>query len=328
MQRISLGLWLAVAGAVASFVSLGTDWYVLNPNSKSPYIASAWIGVPHASDLVLASALVPTVIVILVAANRAPARGSAVGGIIAAVGAVGLAQLLYRIAIPPFGCLNYCTSAKSPPTTIQFGLYLAVVGCAAAFVGGLLHLRSAAARRAVPHTWAVPNQAGSTPLLSLSAVAAVLMIGIGFTALPFYSNAFSTGPAKDFTAWLAIPKTADQAVLLAGLVVFLVISAARRRAPLAPGAIGAVIAVAGLVAAVRILYRIVDGPFIDSSHQPGTGFAGNVTSTADVHVSAFIALACAAVIVLCGLGQALNYRRVDDGSAPTSPRATPAPASR
>lgn len=328
MQRISLGLWLAVAGAVASFVSLGTDFYVLNPNSKHPYIADAWIGVPHASDLILASALATTVVVILVATNRAPGRGSVVGGIIAAVGAVALAQLLYRIAVPPFACLNYCTSPSNVSVTIQFGLYLAVIGCAAAFVGGLLHMRSAAARQTELHRWAVANQAGASPLLILAAAASVLMVVIGFTVLPFYSNGFSSGSAQDFTGWLAIPKTADQAVLMAGVVVFLAVSAARRRAPLSPGGIGGVIAVAGLLASVRILYRIVDGPFIDSSHQPGTDFAGSVNSGADVHLSAFIALACAVVVFLCGIGQALNFRRDEGGTAPADPQASAAPASR
>ncbi len=329
MRRISLGLWLAVAGAVASFVSLGTDFYVVNPSSKSPNIVDAWIGLPHASDLVFASALVTTVMVILVASNRAPARGSLVGGAVALVGAIGLGQLLYRIALPPFGgCLSYgdCTSSKAT-VTILFGMWLAVAGCAAALVGGLLHVRSSAARETVPHWWATPDQAGSTPLLGLSGVAAVVMFASGFTLLPFYTNGFSSGPAKDWSAWIATPKTADLVLLLAAGVVFLVVSASRRRAPLSPGALGGAIVVAGLVCGVRILYRILDGPFISSSHEPGTTFAGSATSTAEVHVWAFIALAAAVVVVLCGIGQALNFRQETGADARVAGRPSASPVS-
>lgn len=329
MIRISLGLWLAVAGALASLVAVASDFYVVGVGTPNVTIQDAWIGLPHAADLVLASALTTTALVILAGVDRGPMRGRFIGAAVAAVGGIGLAQLIYRGIIPPFGgCLTYgdCGGAQSNVTLLT-GYYIAIAGCAAAVIGGLAHMASQSARRTVAASWAAPRQAGATPLLWVAAAGSVLMIGLGFTVLPFYRNGFSAGPPKDWSAWIAIPKTADLLVLLAASVVFLVISAARRRAPLEPAALGAVIGVAGLLATIRIAFRIVDGPFIDSSHQPGTTFAGSITSSAEVHIWAYVALICAIAVFLSGVAQVVSFREHPAASGsdidhPATPRSS------
>lgn len=307
MKRISPGLWVAVVGAIASLVAVGSDFYVLNPGGKSPSIVAAWIGLPHASDLVLASALVTSVLVVLVAMDRAPARGKTVGALVAAVGFIALAQLVYRIILPPFGgCLSYwnCSGSKSHVSLLP-GIYFGVVGAALALVGGLAHMASRTAADTAPHNPLAERQDGLTPLLGLAAGGAVVMIALGFNFMPFYTNGFSSGPGVDWSAWVAIPKTADLVLVMAGVVVFLAVSAARKRAPVSPAALGAIVAVAGLVSAERIGYRILDSPFVSSANQPGS-FAGGTNTTPNLHIWAFVALAGAIVMVLAGIGQSLS----------------------
>ncbi|MDP9023732.1 MAG: hypothetical protein M3N57_13750, partial [Actinomycetota bacterium] len=85
MSRLSIGLWIALAGAVLQFTALGSDFYTWDDNIKD-----AWFGVPHVSALLLASALTSVTLTGLSAANRQPVRGRWVGGLIAVVGLVAM----------------------------------------------------------------------------------------------------------------------------------------------------------------------------------------------------------------------------------------------
>ena len=46
MPALTVPLWLALAGALLQFVSLGTDFYLWEGTRQT-----AWFGVPHTSEL-------------------------------------------------------------------------------------------------------------------------------------------------------------------------------------------------------------------------------------------------------------------------------------
>ena len=98
MQGISPALYVALAGAALQFVSLGTDFYLWEGRRQS-----AWFGVPHASELILLSALVAVVLFALIAAGKSPMSGRKAGLTIGIVGLVATDQLGYRMVAPPFG---------------------------------------------------------------------------------------------------------------------------------------------------------------------------------------------------------------------------------
>lgn len=117
MQRITPWLWLALAGSVLQVVALvGPDFYMAQGERKD-----AWFGIPHASDLILLSALAAISMFTVTALRRNPVRGRSVGLIVGAVGLLATLQLGYRMVVPPFagdvpsnpgiigsGCLYYC----------------------------------------------------------------------------------------------------------------------------------------------------------------------------------------------------------------------------
>ncbi|MEJ7795933.1 MAG: hypothetical protein WKF50_10305, partial [Nocardioides sp.] len=105
MQRMSIWLWLAVGGATLQFSALGSNFYVINGKDGGT-TKDAWLGIPHASDLILASAVVTIVALTLSARGRSPVSGRTLGTAVAVVGGLATAQLAYRMAVPPFGCLT------------------------------------------------------------------------------------------------------------------------------------------------------------------------------------------------------------------------------
>ena len=97
MTRMTTWLWVGLAGAALQLVALGSDFYTVKGEAKD-----AWLGIPHASDLILLSAVVAIALITLTAAGRNPVRGRNVGLAIGIFGLLASLQLGYRMIAPPF----------------------------------------------------------------------------------------------------------------------------------------------------------------------------------------------------------------------------------
>lgn len=301
MARISAGLWVALAGAVLQVMALGSNYYVFQGGTRD-----AWQGIPHTSDLMLASALVTVALVSLTAGRRSPLRGRAVGLVIGIVGLLATAQLVYRMVIPPFGCLQYgCGVAEAKDVTLLTGIWVGLAGNVLTTVGGFLHAFSAAARATEARPWRSDRQPGINPWLGLAALGAVGMFVFPFTAFTFYTVSGFLGQRGTTTwgGWLSVPHTSSLVLAMAIGIVGLVLLAARKRAPMNPSALGAVVAVLAFTAGARILYRILAPPFSTAGGQ-----ANVQTGEVQIGLAAFLGLGCAVLALVAGIAQAVTHR--------------------
>jgi len=301
MRRITLWLWLALAGSILQFIALGSNFYVVNEQ-----VRDAWFGIPHASDLILLSAIVAVGAFALTALGRNPVRGRNVGLAVGIAGLLATLQLGYRMIIPPFGCLMYsCGPSEAADVTLLPGIWIGLVGCVAATVGGFLHSFSSVAKDTQARPWVAETQGGMNPWLGLAALGAVAQFVFGYTFFTFYTVTGFVGQEgpQSWGGWLATPHTSSLVLAITLVIVGLVVAAARGRSPLGPASLGGLIAVLGFASGVRILYRIVDPPF---------NTAGGSTNTAvesvTIHTSAYLAVIAAVVIVVAGIVQATTHR--------------------
>lgn len=302
MQRISIWLWVALGGAVLQGIALGSDFYVTGGERKS-----AWMGIPHTSDLLLLSAVVAIVLLILAGVDRSPLRGRTVGIAVGVVGLLAALQLGYRMIVPPFGCLTFWAcgfSSGGPDVTLLAGIWIGLVGSVAVALGGFLHAFSRAARETPARPPVAARQEGMNPWLGLAGLAAVGMFFFGFTIFSFYtvSGFLGQGGTASWGGWLSIPHTSSLVLLLSVAVLVLVAAAARNRAPLSPSSLGALVGVLGFIAGARILFRMFVSPF--------TSAGGGTTQVATVTIqpAAYVALAFAVLVVVAGVVQAVMYR--------------------
>ena len=317
MQRISIWLWLAVVGAALQLSALGSNFYVINGKDGGT-IKDAWLGIPHASDLILASAVVTVVALAVSARGRSPVSGRTLGTAVAVVGGLATAQLAYRMAVPPFGCLTYdCGASAKSDVTLLAGIWIGLIGCALALIGGLGHALSVAASRTPATPEVSDRQTGMTPWLGLAGLGLVVSFVGPFTFLDAYRVEGFMGSSSTATwgGWLSAPHTSS--LVLAAMIVgvTLVVAAARRRSLLSPSALGATLAVLGFVIASRELFRMLQPPFSSAGGQDTA--VGTVTILAGFWIG-FVAavVACVAATV-----QAFLYYResVPDEAATTSP---------
>ena len=306
MQRLSIWMWVALGGAVLGFVSLGSNFYMFQGEARS-----AWFGVPHTTELILISALVVVVLTSLTAMNRAPAGGRGVGLIIGLVALVATLQLGYRMLVPPFGgCLHYGCGFDNPrPIALEPGIWIAFAGTVSMMLGGFLHAASGAAKRTERRFWIAERQAGVTPWLGGAAVAAVAMFFFGFSGLfTFYTVAGfpQEGVTRSWAGWISLPHTSVLVVVSMLLVLGLVWMAARKRSPLAPGALGGVIAIVGFMALTRILYRMLDSPWVTAGS--GGGDQTHTATAVTLGWAAYASVAAAAVLTLAGIAQVAAHR--------------------
>ncbi len=300
MSRMTAGLWIATAAAVLQLTAIGTDFYQIGQDS----VRGAWLGIPHTTQLVLLSAVVSLVLVALTAGDRSPLRGRMVGAVIAGVGLIATAQLVYRMIVPPFGgCLtfNCAFTPNNPNVTLLTGIWIALVGNVGATLGGLVHAASSKAERTASRFWRADSQTGMTPWLGLAALSGAGMFLVGFTILDFYAVPTEEGGFTLWSAWIAIPHTSGLVLVAVLAIVGLAYAAARNRAPMNPQALGATVAVLGFLAASRTLYRIVVTPFYSG---PAAN-AGFPTGT-QIGASAWAALALGIVAIVAGIVHAVQ----------------------
>jgi len=304
MHRISAFLWLAAGGAVLQVVALGTNFY--ETTGKQAAVKSAWFGIPHASDLILAAAVVAILAVGLTAANRQPVRGRNLGLIVGVIGLLATAQLVYRMTTPPFGgCLQYgCGTNAAQDVNLLAGIWIALAGCVAVTVGGFLHAFTSAAREAGPHPLISAEQRGMSPWLGLSAVGAVAMFVFPFTGFTLYTVSGFLGQegTAPWGGWLSLPHTSSFVLAIMLIVVGLVIAAGRNRSPLQPAALGATVAILSFAAAARIFYRIIEDPFSTA------GGVDTAVGSVQVELAGYLGLAGAVVAVLGGIVHAVQHR--------------------
>jgi len=317
VQRISIWLWLAVGGATLQFSALGSNFYVINGKNGGT-TKDAWLGIPHASDLILSSAVVTIVALTLSARGRSPVSGRTLGTAVAVVGGLATAQLAYRMAVPPFGCLTYnCGATAKSDVTLLAGIWIGLIGCALALIGGLGHALSAAASRTPATPDVSDRQTGMTPWLGLAGLGLVVSFVGPFTFLDAYRVEGFMGSSSSATwgGWLSAPHTSSLVLAATIVGVTLVVAAARRRSLLSPSALGATLAVLGFVIASRELFRMLQPPFSSAGGQDTA--VGTVTILAGFWIG-FVAavVACVAATV-----QAVLYYResVSDEAATTSP---------
>ncbi len=302
MQRITPWLWLVLAGSVLQLIALGSNFYIFNDQ-----VRDAWFGVPHASDLILLSAVVAIGSFALTALGRNPIRGRNVGLATGIVGLLATLQLGYRIIIPPFGCLTYgCTPAEAADVTLLPGIWIGLAGCVVVTLGGLLHAFSRTARDTPAHPWIAEMQGGMTPWLGVAALGAVGQFIFGYTVFTFYAVTGFLGNegTQEWGGWLSTPHTSSLVLAISLIIVGLAWAAARERSPIGPAALGGLIAVLGFASASRIFYRIIQPPFTTAG---GTSDAHAVGSVA-IGPAAYLALASAVVIIVAGIVQAITNR--------------------
>lgn len=308
MAKITAWLWVALAGSVLQFIALGSNFYVVNDQ-----VRDAWFGIPHASDLILLSALVAVGAFTLTALGRNPIKGRNVGLAVGIVGLLATLQLGYRMIIPPFGCLMYaCGPSEAADVTLLPGIWIGLVGCVVVMVGGFVHAFTPAARNTEAHSWSADEQGGMNPWLGIAALAAVAQFVFGYTFFTFYTvTGFvgNEGPTS-WGGWIATPHTSSLVLAITLVIVGVVVAAGRGRSPLAPAALGGLIAVLGFASGARVLYRIIDPPFNTAGGSTNTA-VGSVT----IHMPAYLAVAAAVVIVAVGIVQATTQRKESQESS-------------
>ncbi len=303
MRGITVWFWVALAGAILQIVALfGPDFYIAEGERKD-----AWFGIPHASDLILLSAIVAIGTFVLLVIGRNPLRGRGMGLVVGVIGLLATLQLGYRMIVPPFGgtipkdsgiigagCLYYCSPSEAAPSELLLGIWLAFFACLAVTVGGFVYAYSRAAQQTPARPWLAQVQSSMSPWLGLAALGAVGQFVFGYTFFTFYTTAEDGGEIT-WSGWLPTPHTSSLVLLISVLVVGLVVISARGRAPLGPASLGAALTVLGLVSTVRIFYRIVASPF-------GSG-------ASEIGVAAYLALLAALLIVVSGAVQTITHRQ-------------------
>jgi hypothetical protein len=301
VRRVTPLLWLVVAGAIVQLVSVALDFYTLRGEAKS-----AWFGVPHTADLIVASAVVAIAGVALLAAGRQPFRGRTIGLAAGVVGLLAAAQLVYRMAVPPFGCLQYgCGFTAKQDVTVLAGMWIALAGTVAVTLGALLYAFGRAARETPAAPRIAERQPGMSPWLGLAALGSVAMFVFPFTVFTLYTvrGFFGAEAVQPWGGWLSIPHTSSLILAATVIVVALVVAAARERSPLSPVALGLTIGTIALLAAARILYRVLDHPFDTAG-----GASGVAVSEVTVELSGYLGLAAALVAALAGFVHAAQHR--------------------
>ena len=296
MRAVPTVLWIALAGAALQFASLFTDFYVFEGARKT-----AWFGIAHTSELILLSALITIALVTLTAAGRSPVSGRKTGTFIGIAGSVAALQLAYRMLAPPFGskpteqygifgnsCLYYCLPSQALPADLLSGIWMALIGCVLVATGGWIQALWSGDKRPPIRTWRSPEQPGMNPWLGLAALGAIGQFVFGYTVFTFYTSQRDTGPVT-WSGWLPSPHTSAFVLEMTVLVVALVWSAARARAPLAPKYLGVAIAILGALSAARIGFRIFYSPFRDA---------------VEIGPAAYLSLLSALLIIVAGCVQA------------------------
>ena len=157
-----------------------------------------------------------------------------------------------------------------------------------------------------------------TPWPGLSALGAVGMFVFPFTVFTLYTvqGFFGARATQAWGGWLSIPHTSSLVLAAtAGIVALVVVAAARERSPLGPVALGSTIAVIALLAAARIIYRIVVPPFATA----GGGENVEVGAVA-IELAGYLGLLSALLALGAALVHAAQHRaprKAPTGSEPS-----------
>ncbi len=318
MNRISIGQWIAIVGAILIFVALGSNFYG-GLGEEGTDTAGAWFGVPHTSQLMLGTAVIAVLLAAFAAAGRSMFRGVTVGIITAVMGLLSTLWLGYRMLAPPFDfelqgtetwaslfsfdhCLWFCPPSQAVDASLLPGIWIGFIGTVAVLVGGIVHLLSRPARATPANFWVASRQTGMTPWLGVAGLGALGQFIFGYTFFPFYVT--PTMDERVWSGWLPTPHTSMLVFWVSLIVIGLIIAASRQRAPVSPSGMGGLVAALGLVSGVRILYRMIEAPFRGG------------TVPAELQIGAYLAIVSALVIIVAGIVQGATHK---EAPATTSP---------
>lgn len=310
MNRISIGQWIAIVGAVLIFVALGSNFYEV-PAENGPDVQDAWFGIPQTSQLLLGAGLISVVLAMFSAVGRSMFRGKTVGIVMALLGLVGTLQLGYRMIAPPFDfelessetwmnifsfdhCLWFCPPSQAVDATLLPGIWIGFAGILAVLVGGVVHALSPTANATPANFWHAERQTGVTPWLGLAGLGALGQFVFGYTFFPFYY--VPELGERLWSGWLPTPHTAMLVFWMSVLIIGLVIAAYRHAAPLSPSGMGGLIAALGFVSAARIGYRMIEAPFRGG------------TVAAELQIGAYLAIVSAVVIIVAGIVHGATHK--------------------
>lgn len=311
MARVSAWLWIALAGTVLQVVSLGTNFYLTTGEDGSERARDAWFGIAHASEFMLAVAVITIALTVFAALGRSLFGGRKLGFTIGTLGLLVSAHIGYRMIAPPFdfgdlgesvtmadlfnSCLGYCSPAQAGDAELLPGIFIALAGCLLVMVGGFAHAMTRRAAATEANFWRAEEQGGLTPWMTAAGAGAIGQFVFGYTFFAFYLVTNDSGTTA-WAGWFPTPHTAVMVLWSSAIVLVLAVAAARGRAPINPSTVGAVTAVMGFLSASRIGYRMLEPPF------------GGGTVPADVGVGAILSIVSAGVVIGAGIAQAATHR--------------------
>jgi uncharacterized membrane protein len=133
-----------------------------------------------------------------------------------------------------------------------------------------------------------------TPWLGLAGIGAVAQFVFGYTFFTVYTTAAEDGGTVNWSGWIPTPQTSNLVLASTVIVLLLIRAVSRERSPLAPAAVGGMIALVGFIAGARIFYRLLEPPF-------GEG-------PTEIGIAGYLSLAGALLVVAAGIVQAQSHR--------------------
>jgi len=120
-------LGVAALGSVAMFV-FGYTIFTFFTTQDGQVAWSGWVPTPQTGNMVLLGMALVLGLVWFARRGRSPASPAALGGVIAVIGAVVGARILYRMIVPPFGDMS---------ADIGLAAYLSLLGVVAVVAAGI-----------------------------------------------------------------------------------------------------------------------------------------------------------------------------------------------
>jgi hypothetical protein len=135
--------WLGVAalGAVAQFIfgyTFFTFYTVSGFFGGETQTWGGWLATPHTSSLILAITVVIVGVVVAAGRERSPLNPAALGGLVAVLGFIAAARILYRIIDPPFSTAGD-GSAQVGSVDISVAAYLSLASAVVVVITGIVH---------------------------------------------------------------------------------------------------------------------------------------------------------------------------------------------
>jgi hypothetical protein len=151
LRRLRAGEWIAGAGGVLLLVSLFLPWYEgtqaltrsVAPLEEGDFDFTGWEALSGLDIVFALAALLAIAMAVVVATQRTGAMGIALSGLVTLASMLAGVLVLYRfLKVPDIEVVRGGASvAEFTESDRELGVWLALAGCAAMFVGGLTSMR-------------------------------------------------------------------------------------------------------------------------------------------------------------------------------------------